>query len=100
MPTLVRIVEADTPVLIGAARGLFREYAASLSFSLDYQGFEEELASLPGKYSRPQGRLLLAFFGEELAGSVALRSDRRGSFRRTAAFGGPRDPYRPQSASP
>jgi putative acetyltransferase len=69
----VRIVEADTPVLIETARGIFREYAGSLPFSLDYQGFEAELASLPGKYARPSGRLLLGFVGEEPAGSVALR---------------------------
>jgi putative acetyltransferase len=69
----IRIVGADVPEMVNLARGLFREYAASLSFSLDYQGFEEELASLPGRYAPPSGRLLLAFVGEELAGSVALR---------------------------
>jgi ribosomal protein S18 acetylase RimI-like enzyme len=70
----VRIIEAETPALVVAARGLFREYAASLPFSLEYQGFEEELAGLPGKYARPSGTLLLGFVGEELAGSVALRA--------------------------
>jgi putative acetyltransferase len=70
---VVRIVEADTPELVARAAELFREYAAGLSFSLDYQGFEEELAALPGKYARPQGVLLLAVDGERAVGCAALR---------------------------
>lgn len=70
---MVRIVEADTPGLVACAAGLFREYAAGLPFSLDYQGFEEELAALPGRYARPTGVLLLAMDGETAAGCAALR---------------------------
>lgn len=54
-------------------RALFREYAASLEFSLDFQGFEEELASLPGAYAPPTGRLLLARVDGVAAGCVGLR---------------------------
>lgn len=35
--------------------------------------FEEELATLPGPYSPPSGRLLLAALADEPAGCVALR---------------------------
>jgi hypothetical protein len=50
-----------------------REYAASLDHDLSFQGFEDELVTLPGKYARPDGRLLLASWDGTLAGCVALR---------------------------
>ena len=55
---------------------MFREYAASLGFSLDFQNFDQELASLPGDYSGPGGCLLLAFVdgSERTAGCVAMHS--------------------------
>lgn len=56
-----------------AARELFVEYENWLGVSLCFQGFEEELAGLPGKYEPPKGRLLFAYSDEELAGCVAFR---------------------------
>ena len=58
---------------IEAARALFREYETWLGMSLCFQGFEEEMANLPGKYAPPEGRLLLAYIDTELAGCIALR---------------------------
>lgn len=71
--TALRVVEAAEAHDIATARGLFEEYAASLGVDLCFQSFEEELATLPGSYAPPDGRLLLARHGNEIAGCVALR---------------------------
>lgn len=67
------IREADTASDIAQARELFLEYQAALGVDLCFQGFAEELASLPGNYSRPAGRLLLATSGPAVLGVVGLR---------------------------
>ena len=54
-------------------RALFEEYAASIGFSLSFQGFERELAELPGRYAPPSGQILLARVDRAVAGCVALR---------------------------
>lgn len=58
---------------LAEARRLFKEYEASLDVDLRYQGFEQELADLPGVYAPPRGRLLLAADDSVPAGCVALR---------------------------
>jgi len=64
--------QAEAPAQIAQARELFLEYAQSLGFSLCFQNFDKELASLPGDYAPPEGRLLLAEYERQLAGCVAL----------------------------
>src|SRR5688572_19392134 len=54
-------------------RRLFREYAAATGVDLGFQNFEQELAALPGDYTEPWGRLLLASADGRAAGCVALR---------------------------
>lgn len=66
------VTQAESPAQIAAARELFLEYAQSLGFSLCFQNFDQELASLPGDYAPPEGRLLLAELEGQLAACVAL----------------------------
>lgn len=69
----VIITPADGSDDIAHVRTLFREYADELNVSLCFQGFEEELTGLPGKYAPPGGALLLARVGDDVAGVVGLR---------------------------
>jgi putative acetyltransferase len=64
--------QAESPAQLAQARELFLEYAQSLGFSLCFQNFDQELASLPGGYAPPEGRLLLAEYEGQVAGCVAL----------------------------
>jgi ribosomal protein S18 acetylase RimI-like enzyme len=70
----VRLCCAETDGQVAEAHRLFEEYAASTGTDLCFQNFAEELASLPGDYAPPSGRLILGYAEEEAAGCVALRS--------------------------
>jgi len=56
-----------------SVRSLFVEYAAEIGIDLSFQGFEEELRNLPGKYREPSGCVVLAFIDGNIAGCAALR---------------------------
>jgi ribosomal protein S18 acetylase RimI-like enzyme len=67
------IRSASSPRDIAHARALFEAYAAQLGVSLCFQGFDEELATLPGDYAPPRGGLWLAGDADAPIGCVALR---------------------------
>jgi putative acetyltransferase len=67
------LIPAASPADFAEAKRLFLDYATSLGVSLSSQGFDEELATLPGKYAAPAGVLLLARNGEATRGVVGVR---------------------------
>ena len=73
MPVQLRILGADDHVELEQVRQFFRNYAAWLGVDLDYQNFGEEMASLPGAYAAPAGRLFFAEFEGRPAGCVGIR---------------------------
>lgn len=54
------IAPVESATDLAAVSALFKAYAASLEIDLSYQNFVDEVGGLPGKYSPPDGDLLLA----------------------------------------
>lgn len=77
MPCSLRSVTSNADVAV--FRELCAEYAHSLEYtaecaSLEHQGIDCELASLPGAYAPPRGAILIAYADDATAvGCVALR---------------------------
>jgi putative acetyltransferase len=70
---MVELIQASSSEEIEAAKMLFLEYANWLEFDLCFQGFDKELAELPGKYAPPKGRLYLLKENGNYASCIALR---------------------------
>jgi len=71
---MVTINDARFPGDVTIVRAVLREYADALPVDLDFQDFEAEVATLPGKYARPQGRLLLARSDGRVLGCIGMRA--------------------------
>src|SRR5574339_476163 len=74
---MIQIVEVQTASALDQVKDLFRAYFQFLAhdhgLDISYQGIEEELASLPGKFAPPDGRLIMAVVSEQAIGCAALR---------------------------
>jgi GNAT superfamily N-acetyltransferase len=70
---VLNIVPATAAQDLEDVRVLFDEYSGLVAEALCFQGFDQELAALPGDYAPPGGVLLLARDGDAAAGCVALR---------------------------
>jgi len=68
----VKISEAEMGEM-DLAKEMFIKYQENLGISLCFQGFQEELDNLPGKYAFPSGTILFAKEGENVVGIVALK---------------------------
>lgn len=71
--TIIEYLRVDGSDHLNDASDLFMEYSRSIGISLCFQGFDEELDGLPGKYSPPKGSLMLAYIGGRAAACAALR---------------------------
>jgi GNAT superfamily N-acetyltransferase len=69
----IELRPAATAADLASAEMLFREYVTSLGVDLCFQNVDAEIASLPGAYAPPAGRLLLALVDGEPGGCGAFR---------------------------
>ncbi|QRM18295.1 carbonate dehydratase [Dechloromonas sp. TW-R-39-2] len=74
MTVTLRTLTANDTEALEQVRQYFRNYAAWLGVDLSYQNFDQEMASLPGAYSAPEGRLFFAEIDGRPAGCVGVRS--------------------------
>ena len=73
MTNTLRALTAEDTTALEHVRQFFRNYAAWLGVDLSFQNFEEEMASLPGAYALPSGRLFYAERNGQPAGCVGIR---------------------------
>jgi carbonic anhydrase len=78
MAVTLRILGDDDHAEIEHVRQFFRNYAGWLGVDLGYQNFAEEMASLPGAYSPPTGRLFFAELDGRPAGCIGIRAATEG----------------------
>jgi putative acetyltransferase len=70
----IQLHRVRSPEDLQDIRDLFVDYQADLGIDLCFQGFDAELAGLPGEYAEPGGGLLLARVDGTPAGCCAFRS--------------------------
>ena len=77
---------------IATVHELFAEYGHSLGIDLSFQGFDAELATLPGAYAPPDGAVIIARQDGAACGCVGRHccdfSGRRGPGRVTEVTAG------------
>lgn len=72
-PPEVQLHTVTNGPLLEEVRALFLDYQADIGIDLTFQGFVEELATLPGAYTPPLGALVVATVDGAAAGCCALR---------------------------
>ncbi len=69
----LQLIDSPAHSQLPVLRELLLEYQRWTGVDLCFQDFEQEMQELPGAYAPPDGRLYLAWVGDELAGCIALR---------------------------
>lgn len=62
----------EAPQHLENVRKLFQDYQISRRLPLDFQGFDQEIVNLPGKFVPPFGALYLALWNNQPMGCVAF----------------------------
>ena len=73
MTVQLRIIADPADPALDSVRQFFRNYAGWLGVDLCFQGFDEEMAALPGCYAPPRGRLWCAELNGKPVGCVGIR---------------------------
>jgi carbonic anhydrase len=73
MSLALRTLDAADTEALAHVRQFFRNYAGWLGVDLSFQKFDEEMASLPGAYAAPNGRLFYIENNGQPAGWVGIR---------------------------
>ena len=81
----IKIIDAVNEEQLDHVRSLIKAFvkwhakhhSEDIAFTNEYfdpKDLQKELASLPGKFSMPKGKILLAFYNDQPAGCVALKN--------------------------
>lgn len=74
---MIEIIDVQTASELIQVKDLFRAYFQFLAqedgLEISDQSIEDELATLPGKFAAPEGRLIMAVTSKQAMGCAALR---------------------------
>jgi putative acetyltransferase len=70
---IIEIKKVEQSSEFEMAKDLFKQYALSLPFKLDFQNFDDELNVIDKQYGQPEGGLFLAFVNDKPIGCIGLR---------------------------
>jgi putative acetyltransferase len=76
---MLKIDQVETKEALMESKTLLVEYMDTIRNEVCFQNFDQELANLPGDYTPPDGRLLIARIDGSIAGCIALRKLEEGT---------------------
>jgi ribosomal protein S18 acetylase RimI-like enzyme len=76
---MLKIDRVETEEALMESKTLLVEYMDTIRNEVCFQNFDQEVANLPGDYTPPDGRLLIARIDGSIAGCIALRKLEEGT---------------------